>query len=55
MNHNGMGIAYCGWPSLVRIPQLESEQHTQITKTFAYFHSQPKQFMAKMLPKENYV
>eukprot|EP01083_Nonionella_stella_P139871 427609_1 len=53
IDHNGMDIAYCGWPSLVRTPQLESEQHTQITKTFAYCHRQPKQFMDITLPKGN--
>eukprot|EP01084_Bolivina_argentea_P256216 431282_1 len=31
INNNGMEIAYCGWPSLVRVPQLEYEQQTQNT------------------------
>ena len=48
VNINGSAIAYCGWPSLVRKPQLESEQHTQITKTFVYFMQEGAQeFMRK--------
>ena len=39
INHNNRDITYVGWPSLVAVPQLENEQHTQITKTFAYWLS----------------
>lgn len=44
--YNGTDIAYCGWPSLVRKPHLESERHTQITKTFVYFKKDAPKFMA---------
>ena len=52
VNHNGELIAYVGWPSLVRVPQLEKESHTQITRTFAYYHRYPKGFMSQPLSPE---
>ena len=52
INHNDKLIAYYSWPSLIRIPQLENEQHTQITKTFAYYHDKPIYLVNKLLNRK---
>lgn len=46
---NSKSIAYCGWPSLIRSPLLDTEQHSSVTKAHVYCHPNPETFLNKTL------